>query len=170
MRYRVLGILLILVLGSASGAFAQDDAPADEPPAEGGEEEAPKQKKEREPFVKRDGQTADNQQPGGEPTLTEVDPKSTEEKAPDEVPPEECHLDCIEAQLAKDEEREKRKKGSLARGMHARRHRQRPSQGRIRHARGWHRLRRAPLCARQEMLDLLTAATHELRSLRPACS
>ena len=31
----------------------------------------------------------------------------------DEVPPEECDLDCIEAQLDKEEEKEQRKKGTL---------------------------------------------------------
>jgi hypothetical protein len=62
--------------------------------------------------VKRDGQTADNVQLGGEPTLTESEDADGTAKA--DVPaPEGCDLDCIEAELAKDEEREKRRKGTL---------------------------------------------------------
>ena len=123
-------LVLALALGTASGVLAQDpdagapeqdigapeqdagapeqDIGAPEQDAPAVEEEPPK--KEREPFVKRDGQAPDNEQLGGEPTLTES-PK--EDAVGEEPAPEECDLDCIEAQLKKDEEREKRKKRTL---------------------------------------------------------
>ena len=111
MRSRALGILFALVLGSAFGVSAQDsDAGTPEPEADAPEAEP---RKEREPFVKRDGQVADNEQLGGEPSLTEAPAETGDAKARTEVPEEECDLDCIEAQLAKEEEREKRKKRTL---------------------------------------------------------
>lgn len=92
MRPLVRWIALIAVLGSASGAWGQE----------------PEGEEEREPFVKRDGQVADNEQLGGEPTLTEA--KDTESRAQTQ---EECDLDCIEAELAAEEGREEQKKTTL---------------------------------------------------------
>jgi hypothetical protein len=107
MRSRALGIALALVLGSASGVLAQEaDAGPPEQEAETPEEPP---KKEREPFLKRDGQAADNEQLGGEPSLTEP-PDASGDQAPSDVPPEECDLDCIEAELAAEDERERRRK------------------------------------------------------------
>jgi len=104
-----------MILGSASVALAQ------EPDAGSAAEEdasVPKEqpKKEREPFVKRDGQREDNEQLGGEPSLTEVKQEPAakvdgeQEAAPEES---ECDLDCIEAELDQQEEKEQRKKGTL---------------------------------------------------------
>lgn len=110
MRCRAQWMLLALVLGPALHAFAQDSEAGardgDAPPAEA------KQEKEREPFVKRDGQLADNEQLGGEPTLTES--KRASADAEDSAQgPEECDLDCIEAELAREQEQERRRKGTL---------------------------------------------------------
>ena len=109
MRLRARSVLLVLVLGGASGALAQDvDADTPEQDADAGESES---KKEREPFVKRDGQLADNEQLGGEPTLT--DPAPTDEVESIVESPDECDLDCIEAQLAREAEQEQQRKGTL---------------------------------------------------------
>jgi hypothetical protein len=105
MRSQTPTILLALVLASASGALAQD-VDAGTPEQDAGAPEA-EPEKEREPFIKRDGQVADNAQLGGEPTLTET------EQQPEAVAPEECDLDCIEAQLAEEERREQSRKGTL---------------------------------------------------------
>ena len=97
--------LLALVLGSASGVFAQG-GDAGTPDQDAGTPEA-EPEKEREPFIKRDGQRPDNEQLGGEPSLTETKPQT------EAVAPEECDLDCIEAQLAEEDAKEKSKKGTL---------------------------------------------------------
>jgi hypothetical protein len=108
MRLLLRSSLVVLMLGSSAEAFAQDrDAGAPERDAETPEEEP---KKEREPFIKRDGQTADNEQLGGEPSLTEVQDAAS---GTDDVPSEECDLDCIEAQLDAEDQRERRKKRTL---------------------------------------------------------
>jgi hypothetical protein len=98
--------MVVALLGSASVAYAQDSEPASP-------EEETSGTREREPFVKRDGQTADNEQLGGEPSLTEVE-------APVETPNEEldpelegCDLDCIEAELEQTEAKEKQRKRTL---------------------------------------------------------
>jgi hypothetical protein len=107
MRCRALSVLLVLVLGGVSGAHAQDAGTQD---SDAGTSDS-KSKREREPFVKRDGQLADNEQLGGEPTLT--DPAPTDEVPPVVENPDECDLDCIEAQLAKETEQEQQRKGTL---------------------------------------------------------
>jgi hypothetical protein len=91
------------VLASASGAFAQNqDAGA--PPQEA--------KKERPRLIKTDGQHEDNEQLGGEPSLTE-----TKQEPAAQVDGEGssggCDLDCIEAQLDKQDAEEQQKKGTL---------------------------------------------------------
>jgi hypothetical protein len=107
---RALWILPILVLGSATSARTQgtdaDTAEQDGSPA------APSPKKEREPFVKRDGQVADNEQLGGEPSLTDA-PSASDDAAAAVKSSEGCDLDCIEAELAEEEEQERRRKGTL---------------------------------------------------------
>jgi hypothetical protein len=106
-------ITVVAFFGGASVAFAQDDGKS--PDAAGQQapgEDAPA-KREREPFLKRDGQVADNEQLGGEPSLTE--PKGPSEEETKEEDPElaGCDLDCIEAELEKETEREARRKGTL---------------------------------------------------------
>ena len=97
-------ILLIVVLGSASGAIAQ--APeAGTPPQE--------DKKEHPRLIKTDGKHEDNEQLGGEPSLTETKQEPAAQVDGEGSQPEECDLDCIEAQLAKDEAEEQQKKGTL---------------------------------------------------------
>ncbi|KPK66885.1 MAG: hypothetical protein AMS21_00345 [Gemmatimonas sp. SG8_38_2] len=98
-------ILLVLVVLGASAARAQErDAgtPSNEG-AGGAPEQEPEEKRPR--LVKPEGDRADNVQLGGEPSLTELG------TSPDAVPEEACDLDCIEAQLAAEEEEEKQRKG-----------------------------------------------------------
>lgn len=64
-------LALTVVLGSASAVLAQ--SPDAEAPAESPADRKPPPKEGREPFLKRDGQVADNQQLGGEPSLTEAE-------------------------------------------------------------------------------------------------
>jgi len=104
-----------MVLGSASAVFAQEPDAGSTPEQDAGAP-AEEPKKEREPFIKRDGQREDNEQLGGEPSLTEVEQEPTakvdaEQEA--ETQESECDLDCLEAQLDKQEEKEQRKKGTL---------------------------------------------------------
>ena len=120
MRSHVRSILVVMVLGSASAVFAQEPDGGDQPEQDAGNqpgqdagtpEEEPK--KEREPFIKRDGQRPDNEQLGGEPSLTEAD-EAAEGGAKAQVEDaEDCNLDCIEAALDKEEEREQRRKRTL---------------------------------------------------------
>jgi len=113
MRSLIRLIVVVAFLGSASGVFAQDAGTT----AESSEEEDPAKeapaKKEREPFVKRDGQLADNEQLGGEPSLTEPEAAPSDETGADVGEPEGCDLDCIEADLDKQDEREHRSKRTL---------------------------------------------------------
>jgi len=92
MRFPVPSILVVMTLGCASAALA------DEPK----------------------GDREDNAQLGGEPSLTETEQGpaaklDAEETSEGETATEEddCDLDCLEAQLAEEEEKEKRKKGTL---------------------------------------------------------
>jgi hypothetical protein len=107
-----------MVLGSASAVLAQDqdagadagtEADAGTPPAE-----EPRNKHPR--LVKPDGDREDNEQLGGEPSLTETKQEpaaKVEEQDASEAPEEECDLDCIEAQFEAEEEKAKRKKSTL---------------------------------------------------------
>jgi len=101
MRYLIRSIVVVALMGGASAALAQ--APEEQKPAE----------KEREPFVKRDGQNADNEQLGGEPSLTETEAAATDPQEPEDPELQGCDLDCIEAELSKDEEKAKQQKGTL---------------------------------------------------------
>ncbi len=121
--------MAICVFGSASPALAQ--APDSGVPEQAEAEKKPP-KKERSRLVQPTGDEADNEQLGGEPSLTEVrgPPSPTEgetespaeqgqgEEGPSAQPKEEdCDLDCIEAELDKQEEKEKRKKRTVAAGV-----------------------------------------------------
>ena len=95
--------LAIVALASASSALAQ--AP---------DAGAPKQeaKKERPRLIKTDGQHEDNEQLGGEPSLTETKQEPAA-RVDGEGSSEECDLDCIEAQLDKQDAEAQQKKGTL---------------------------------------------------------
>ncbi|MGB5366205.1 MAG: hypothetical protein WBM75_09855 [Polyangiales bacterium] len=120
MRFPVRAMLAIMILGCASAALAEEpDAGA---PTRGDEDSAPKAKPEdKHPrLVKPKGDREDNEQLGGEPSLTEteqgpsakVDGEATSgtETAAAE---DDCDLDCLEAQLAEEEKKEEQKKGTL---------------------------------------------------------
>jgi hypothetical protein len=110
-----------MVLGSASAVLAQEPDAGDQPEQDAG---APTQETEDQHprLVKPEGDREDNEQLGGEPSLTETKPEPAakldgeEGSESGEVPTEECDLDCIEDQLDKEEEKDKRKKGTLAVG------------------------------------------------------
>jgi hypothetical protein len=123
MRSCIRSILVIMILGSASAGLAQEpDAGAEpEQDAGGAPEEETEDKHPR--LVKPEGDREDNEQLGGEPSLTEIKQEPAAKVGGEEgtgdvdaLPPEECDLDCIEAQLDKEEEKEKRKRGTLAVG------------------------------------------------------
>ena len=102
--------MAICILGSTSPALSQAPDSDVDKPAES--------KKERKRLVQPPGDTADNEQLGGEPSLTEPR-KSPRDGEPAEDPsarPEaekDCDLDCIEAQLEEDDAKKKQKKGTL---------------------------------------------------------
>lgn len=108
MRSHLLGVLVAVVLASASGAALAQGGNEEEPE----EDAAPELIREREPFLTRDGQVADNEQLGGEPSLTEAERPSGDAIAQTGAK-EGCDLDCIEAGLAEEEQREQRRKRTL---------------------------------------------------------
>jgi hypothetical protein len=120
MRFPVRSILVVMVLGCASAALAEEPdvgQPTREEP-DAAPEAKPEDKHPR--LVKPKGNREDNAQLGGEPSLTETEQGPAakvvaEEPSEGESATEEddCDLDCLEAQLAEEEEKEKRKKGTL---------------------------------------------------------
>jgi hypothetical protein len=76
---------------------------------------APKQKKPKRPrLVQPEGDRADNMQLGGEPSLTELPSETAEAEEP---PAEEaCDLDCIEAELAAEEQAGEQARGTVRLG------------------------------------------------------
>jgi hypothetical protein len=97
-------ILLILALAIASSAFAQaPDAGA--PPREA--------KKEHPRLIKTDGKHEDNEQLGGEPSLTETKEEPAAQVDGEGSPAEDCDLDCLEARLDQEEAEEQEKKSTL---------------------------------------------------------
>ena len=110
-----------MILGSASAGFAQEPDGGAQPENDAGSAPAQEADDKHPRLVKPEGDREDNEQLGGEPSLTEtkqepaakVDGEEAAEDV-DAIPPEECDLDCIEAQLDKEDEKEKRKKGTLA--------------------------------------------------------
>jgi hypothetical protein len=112
-----------MILGSASVVLAQrpDAGSPPEQDAGGAPETDAEDKHPR--LVKPEGDREDNEQLGGEPSLTEVEQapaaKVDGEQDPEgesEAQQEDCDLDCVEAQLDKEEKREQQKKGTLAVG------------------------------------------------------
>ena len=114
-----------MILGSASAGLAQE-SDAGEPPTQDAGAPAPDEagaagstdKADKHPrLIKPEGNREDNEQLGGEPSLTETKDEpaaKVEGSETDEAAEADCDLDCIEAQLEKEEEKEKRKKGTLA--------------------------------------------------------
>ena len=121
----------MMILGSASAGLAQEpDAGAQpetdagsQPETDAGSAPAAKAEDKHPRLVKPEGNREDNEQLGGEPSLTETKQEPAArvegEEGPvdaEEIPPEECDLDCIEAQLDAEDEKAKRKRGTLAVG------------------------------------------------------
>ena len=117
MRSTTLLMLALLTVALASRAAAQ---PKDASDAE--ERERVDDPQERRRFAQRDRE-ADNEQLGGEPSLTERSNDATPpvDRGPAAQPEEEtpCDLDCIEAELAAEEAKEKQKKRVLEAGEQA---------------------------------------------------
>ena len=72
-------------------------------------------------MVTAKGEEADNEQLGGEPSLTEKPKAAGDEEAAEDASPEpaaapDCDLDCIEAELDAQEEKERQKTGVLKAG------------------------------------------------------
>jgi len=123
MRFCVRSILVIMICGSASAVVAQEPDAESRPEQDAGGATAPEAEDEHPRLVKPKGDREDNEQLGGEPSLTEVEQKPASKVDGEQDPQgdaenqeEECDLDCIEAQLDEDEEREQQKKGTLAVG------------------------------------------------------
>ncbi|MBW2223453.1 MAG: hypothetical protein JRF54_04400, partial [Deltaproteobacteria bacterium] len=98
---------MIMVLGSGSAGLAQEPDAGDQPAQAGAPAQEAEDKYPR--LVKPEGDREDNEQLGGEPSLTEaktepaakVDGEEGTEGGED--PADECDLDCIEAELEKEE-------------------------------------------------------------------
>jgi len=118
MRSLARWILLVLIVGGASSALAEEPDARSQSEQDAGT--APEQEAEdKHPrLVKPEGDREDNEQLGGEPSLTETKQEPAakvdgEEGSEAEVPPEECDLDCLEAQYDREDEKERRKKRTL---------------------------------------------------------
>ncbi|MGB3049525.1 MAG: porin [Polyangiales bacterium] len=120
MRFPVRTILVVMILGCASAALAEEpDAGVNAPGDAGSAPETPTEDKHPR-LVKPKGDREDNAQLGGEPSLTETEQGPAakvdgEEASEGETASQEddCDLDCLEAQLGEDDEKEQRKKGTL---------------------------------------------------------
>ena len=118
MSFGVRSIVLAMILGTASVSLAQErdagvapeqDAAA---PAIEAEDKHPR-------LIKPEGNRIDNEQLGGEPSLTETNEEPAAKVGAEEgagsggVAEEDCDLDCLKAQYNEENEREKQKKGML---------------------------------------------------------
>ncbi len=106
-------VLSALTLTSAAIAHAQPEEPASATSSD--DRRTTQRTKKRTGFVKRDGQSSDNEQLGGEPGLSESPAADVSESTGSEGQAEDvaCDLACIEAQLEAEEQKESRKKGTL---------------------------------------------------------
>ncbi|MBW2161321.1 MAG: hypothetical protein JRH14_15375 [Deltaproteobacteria bacterium] len=109
---------MVLIVGGASSALAEEPDAGSPSAQDAGTapEQEPEDKHPR--LVKPKGDREDNEQLGGEPSLTETEQEPAakvdgEEGSEAEVPPEECDLDCLEAQYDKEDEKQQRKKRTL---------------------------------------------------------
>jgi hypothetical protein len=123
MRSWVRSILVLMILGSASAASAEqpDAGTTSEPDAGAPRERDAENKHPRLVKPKRDGE--DNAQLGGEPSLTEAPQgpgaQVNGEQSPElgvETEADDCDLDCLEARLQEEGEREQSHKGTLELG------------------------------------------------------
>jgi hypothetical protein len=118
MSFGVRSILVVMVLGSASVSVAQGPDAGTAPEQDAGAP-APEPEDKHPRLIKPEGDGIDNEQLGGEPSLTEAKPEpaakvDAEEGTSDgEVAEEDCDLDCLEAQFDKEDDKEKRKQGTL---------------------------------------------------------
>ena len=103
MRSLAQAVFTVLALLYASAALADEPGPENKHPR----------------LVKPDGPGEDNAQLGGEPSLTEtkVEPAAKVDGAQNagesaELSEEDCDLDCLEAQILKEEEREQERKST----------------------------------------------------------
>ncbi len=120
MRLPVPSILVVMTVGCASAALADEPDAGASTRTDAGSSSENKPEDRYPRLVKPKGDREDNAQLGGEPSLTETEQSPAakvdgEEASEGETATEEddCDLDCLEAQLAKEEEKEKRKKGTL---------------------------------------------------------
>ena len=115
MRFCVRSILVVVILGSTSTALAQEPDAGSTPDRDAGVEQKQEAEDKHPRLVKPEGDREDNEQLGGEPSLTETEPPAAKVDGDEaEPPPEECDLDCIEAELDKEDEKTQQKKGTLA--------------------------------------------------------
>ena len=121
MRFCVRSILVVMVLGSASAGLAQEPDAGTAPENDAGSAPAKEAEDKHPRLVKPEGDREDNEQLGGEPSLTENEQgpaakvEGEEGAGPaEEIPPEECDLDCIEAQLDAEDAKKQQKRGTLA--------------------------------------------------------
>jgi len=110
-----------MVLGSASAGLAQEPDAGTAPENDAGSAPAKEAEDKHPRLVKPEGDREDNEQLGGEPSLTENEQgpaakvEGEEGAGPaEEIPPEECDLDCIEAQLDAEDAKKQQKRGTLA--------------------------------------------------------
>jgi hypothetical protein len=119
MSLGVRSILIVMILGSTSASLAQEPDAGTPPEQDAGAPAADAEDKHPR-LIKPEGNRIDNEQLGGEPSLTETKPEPASNvgaeggTATGEVPEEECDLDCLEAQLAEEDAKEQQKKGTLA--------------------------------------------------------
>ncbi len=116
MRACVRSILVVMVLGSASAGLAQQSDAGVAPEPDAGSS-AEKQADDKHPrLVKPAGNREDNEQLGGEPSLTESKPDPSSQvdgENASETGESPCNLDCIEAQYKVEYTKEQQKKGTL---------------------------------------------------------
>jgi len=110
-----------MVLGSASAGLAQEPDAGTAPENDAGSAPAKEAEDKHPRLVKPEGDREDNELLGGEPSLTENEQgpaakvEGEEGAGPaEEIPPEECDLDCIEAQLDAEDAKKQQKRGTLA--------------------------------------------------------
>jgi len=114
MRFCVRSILMVVILGSTSVVVAQEPDAGGEPEPDTPSEPEQEAEDKHPRLVKPEGDREDNEQLGGEPSLTETEPVAAKVDGEEaEAAPEDCDLDCIEAQLDREEEKEQQKKGTL---------------------------------------------------------
>ena len=113
-------ILAVMTLICASTTLAEEQDGVAQAEEDAGAVPEPPAEDKHPRLVKPKGDREDNEQLGGEPSLTESEPGPAakvegEEATEGETPPEadDCDLDCLEARLAAEEAKEEQKKGTL---------------------------------------------------------